>query len=71
MGRKGKENKNFNTDCNDDPYEQLIIAIYKQAVNDLVSVSCPQKYRGSAMLFLESTETGRKCLKLLEKEGLL
>lgn len=62
---EGKEIKNL------DPYEALNIAIYKQAVKDLVSVSCPKQYRESALLFLESTETGRKCLQLLEKEGLI
>lgn len=68
---KGKEIKNLNHDCYGDPYELLIIAIYKQAVNDLVAVSCNKRDRESARIFLESTEAGRKCLQLLEKEGLL
>lgn len=68
---KGKEIKNLDPDCYNDPYELLIIAIYKQAVNDLVAPGCPKQYRESALLFLESTETGRKCLQLMKKEGLL
>lgn len=68
---KGKEIKNLYPDCYDDPYERLIVAIYKQAVNDLVAPGCQKQERETARIFLESTETGRKCLKLLEKEGLL
>lgn len=68
---KEKEIKNFYPDCYDDPYELLIIAIYKQAVNDLVAPGCPKQERETARIFLESTETGRKCLQLMEKEGLL
>lgn len=40
---KGKEIKNLDPDCYNDPYGLLIIAIYKQAVNDLVSPGCPKK----------------------------
>lgn len=68
---KGKEIKNLDPDCYNDPYGLLIIAIYKQAVNDLVSPGCPKKERETARIFLESAETGRKCLRMLEKEGLL
>lgn len=66
-----KEIKNLDEDCYSEPYELLIIAIYKQAVNDLVSPGCPKQERETARIFLESTETGRKCLHQMEKEGLL
>lgn len=62
---------NFIRDINDDPLDNLIIAIYKQAVTDLIAVNGISKQdKESARLFLESTETGEKCLNILKKEGL-
>lgn len=62
---------NFIRDITDDPLDNLIIAIYKQAVMDLIAVRDVSKQdKESARLFLESTETGKKCLRILEKEGL-
>lgn len=61
----------FIREINDDHLDDLIIAIYKQAVKDLISVSGVSKQdKESARIFLESTETGKKCLRILEKEGL-
>lgn len=68
---RGKEIKNLYPDCYEDPYELLLVAIYKQAVNDLVAPGCPKQDRETARIFLESTETGRKCIYQLKKEGLL
>lgn len=62
---------NFIRDISDDPLDNLIIAIYKQAVYDLIAVrDVSKKDKESARLFLESTETGEKCLRILEREGL-
>ena len=61
----------FIREINDDPLDDLIIAIYKQAVKDLIASSGVSKRdKESARIFLESTETGEKCLRILEKEGL-
>ena len=61
----------FLREINDDPLDDLIIAIYKQAVYDLIASSGVSKRdKESARIFLESTETGKKCLRILEKEGL-
>lgn len=55
----------------EEPLDKLLIAIYKQAVMDLISVRGVSKQdKESARIFLESTETGKKCLRILEKEGL-
>lgn len=63
--------RKFIRELSDDPMDKLIIAIYKQAVTDLIAVRGVSKQdRESARLFLESTETGEKCLRILEKEGL-
>lgn len=62
---------NFIKDISDDPLDNLIIAIYKQAVMDLIAIRDVSKQdKESARLFLESTETGEKCLNILKKEGL-
>ena len=63
--------RHFIRELSDDPMDNLIIAIYKQAVMDLIAVNDISKQdKESARLFLESTETGKKCLRILEKEGL-
>lgn len=63
--------RNFIREITDDPLDDLIIAIYKQAVMDLITVRGVSKQdKESARLFLESTETGKECLRILKKEGL-
>lgn len=62
---------NFIIDITDDPLDNLIIAIYKQAVMDLIAISgVSMQDKESARQFLQSTETGEKCLRILEREGL-
>ena len=51
-----------------DPYETLIVAVYKQAVDDIAGYSST-KDRNSAIDFLKSTDLGRQCLYYLKKEG--
>lgn len=63
--------RNFIRELSNDHLDKLIIAIYKQAVTDLIAVNGVSKQdRESARIFLESTETGEKCLNILKKEGL-
>lgn len=62
---------NFIRDITNDPLDNLIIAIYKQAVMDLIADREVSKQdKESARIFLESTETGETCLRILKKEGL-
>lgn len=62
---------NFIRELSNDPLDNLIIAIYKQAVMDLIAIRGVSKQdKESARIFLESTETGEKCLNILKKEGL-
>lgn len=69
--RTWKQIKKCDIDLNSDPYDRLVIAIYKQAVNDLIADKyVSQQDRESAKLFLQSTKIGLKCLQQLEKEGL-
>ncbi len=52
-----------------DPYETLITAVYKQAVDDIVCKYASAKDRNSAIQFLKSTDIGMQCLYYLKKEG--
>ena len=52
-----------------DPYEVLLIAVYKQAVDDIICKYASAKDRNSAIQFLKSTDLGMKCLYYLKKEG--
>lgn len=62
--------RKFLSKCNTtDPYETLITAVYKQAVDDITSKYASAKDRNSAIQFLKSTDLGMKCLYYLKKEG--
>lgn len=54
----------------DEAWENLLIAIYKQAVDDIKQKSLSKvEDRETAIKFLSDSEFGRKCIEKLEREG--
>lgn len=52
-----------------EPFDRLVVAVYKQAINDVISKSASARDRKSAIEFLNQSSLGKKCLEQLRREG--